>query len=180
MSEERIPTTDELRHLPRRARAAYAARCARRVQPLFGNHLPEVDSKQVEAVEHAIRCAEEYAAGGGASVMPAASIAAAADDTARASASCRDAYSAAHAASLAARTVADDDDAVSAAEAAAWAADAAGVALLAADSTTKAMWYDFSRLISAATEEKWTDKTPVPHSFFGPWWPTGKPSGWPQ
>ncbi len=44
--------------LPVRALAAFAARCARRVRPLFGSHLPGVD-----AVEYAIVVAERFASG---------------------------------------------------------------------------------------------------------------------
>lgn len=48
----------ELSKLPARATAAFAARCARRVRPLFGSHLPGG-----EAIEHAIVVAEQIASG---------------------------------------------------------------------------------------------------------------------
>jgi hypothetical protein len=48
----------ELSKLPLRAIAAFAARCARRVRPLFGSHLPGG-----EAIEQAIVIAEQMAAG---------------------------------------------------------------------------------------------------------------------
>ena len=58
-----IPTKEEIKKLPRRAQVAFAARCARRVQPVFKAAWPEATEEHVEAIERAIRCAETAAAG---------------------------------------------------------------------------------------------------------------------
>jgi len=56
---EELPTEEELRALPRRAIVAYAARCARYVQPLYRSK----DERHVQAVEDAIALAERFAKG---------------------------------------------------------------------------------------------------------------------
>jgi hypothetical protein len=55
-----LPTEDELNGLPLRAIVAYAARCARRVQPLF--NVDSLEAEHKTAVEDAIRYAEGVAA----------------------------------------------------------------------------------------------------------------------
>lgn len=53
--EPTLPTKEELQKLPRRACVAYAARCARRVQPLFDLPVDHPDRiKHLQAVEAAI------------------------------------------------------------------------------------------------------------------------------
>ena len=54
-----LPTEDDLKKLSLRAMVAYAARCARRVQPL----LRSAKQKHVEAVEGTISMAERFAKG---------------------------------------------------------------------------------------------------------------------
>ena len=56
---EGLPTRDELAALPRRANVAFAARCARRVQPLYRSKY----KRHVQAVERAIAMAERFAKG---------------------------------------------------------------------------------------------------------------------
>ncbi|HLO39609.1 MAG TPA: hypothetical protein VK176_01200, partial [Phycisphaerales bacterium] len=56
--EPKIPTEDEIAALPRGARVAFAARCARRVQPLFTHFWPDAPRKHVEAIDNAITLAE--------------------------------------------------------------------------------------------------------------------------
>jgi len=56
---QELPTEEELRALPRRAIVAYAARCARRVQPLYRSK----HERHVQAVERAIALAERFAKG---------------------------------------------------------------------------------------------------------------------
>lgn len=63
----------ELSKLPQRAVVAFAARCARRVRPLFGSHLPGG-----EAIEQAIVVAEQMAAGTNVTVDDAKAVAKAA------------------------------------------------------------------------------------------------------
>ncbi|MEM9065772.1 MAG: hypothetical protein AAGB51_09820, partial [Planctomycetota bacterium] len=57
-----LPSKEELRTLPRWALVAYAARCARRVQPLFKASWPDAPAEHVEAVDKAITLAERSAA----------------------------------------------------------------------------------------------------------------------
>ena len=60
MSEASIPTKEELKKLPRWACVAFAARCARRVQPLFNDW--DREEKHIADIEAAISAAEEAAA----------------------------------------------------------------------------------------------------------------------
>jgi len=58
VNDEPVITAEELKKLSRRGMAAFAARCARRVQPLFDIQ------ERVEAVRKAIEVAEDFAKGG--------------------------------------------------------------------------------------------------------------------
>jgi len=206
--EAEIPTREELAKLPCWASVAFAARCARRIQPLFARWRGAT-TEQIDAVEHAITVAENAAAAAdsaraadyaGRSAAAAAAHYAAAADSARAAADsagrAADAaaahYAAADYAAAAARAA---DYAAAAARAADSAAAARVVAARAADSaaaahvvaaaaalaaTREAMRFDFELLRTAAKREQWTDDTPVPPEFFGPIWPFGAPEGWPN
>jgi len=55
-----IPTKEELSRLPRRAVVAFAARCARRVQPIFAAW-SGATQEHIAAVDRAISLAEAYA-----------------------------------------------------------------------------------------------------------------------
>ena len=48
------PRKNDIAILPRWARVAFAARCARRVQPLFMTGWPDAPKEHVESVERAI------------------------------------------------------------------------------------------------------------------------------
>lgn len=61
MSEPQIPTKDEIAALPWWARVAFAARCARRVLPLFQAGWPSAPKKHVHAVTMAVETAERSA-----------------------------------------------------------------------------------------------------------------------
>ncbi|HEY2785860.1 MAG TPA: hypothetical protein VGJ05_12900 [Fimbriiglobus sp.] len=125
--------------MPRWARVAFAARCARRVFPYFRDW-KKADDKQVKAVEQAISLAENDASNGHVSAA-----------TARAAAA-RAAASAASAARAAAAAAA------SAAAAAAYAAaDAKSIRFIRSD---------YERLIQLSSRLHWTDETPVPPEVF--------------
>lgn len=64
MHDELI-TKSELRWLPRRACIAFAARCARRVQPLYAHFWPQATMSYQDAVDQAMEAAERYAFGVG-------------------------------------------------------------------------------------------------------------------
>lgn len=178
-----LPRPDELKRLPRWARVANAARCARRVQPLFSALRPNAPEEDSIAIDEAITVAERSAA---------------AADNAPAAASNAAAY-----ASIASYNAIEDDDvtphaasnAASAASSAAYSATAysaahdygggdagalrAATAVNVGDWMKDAIWRDFDFLVRAAREGEWDDSTPVPPEFFGPLWPKGEPPGWP-
>jgi hypothetical protein len=176
MADDRIPTEDEIRRLPLRARIAFAARCARRVQPLFQHLLPDAPEKYRTAVAKAIDLAETVATRYVASAARA--DAAVAYGYATAAAAADAAAAAADAAAAAADAAAD---AATVARAAATAARAAEAAEAADDARALALIrQDFDLLRRLATEKKWDDETPVPPTAFGPMWPNGLPKGWPK
>lgn len=174
MADDRIPTEEEITQLPRLARIAFAARCARRVQPLFQLFWPTAPRKYRTAVAKAIDLAETAGTGGDISANAYAYAFAAADaaDAARAAAAAQ----AAKAAVYAARAV----NAVNAT----YAYDATDVALVADTTATSSnaalIRRDFELLRSLAMKENWDDQTPVRPEVFGPMWPEGAPKGWPE
>jgi hypothetical protein len=153
---DRLPTWEDLlRGLPRRAVIAFAARCARRVQPLFpaeppSGFPPDKWEKHRLDVALAIDAAERYA-GGRNNKPPAADADARAADAAAAAAA-------------------------AAARAAAFAAAAAAAARAADAADTSSIRRDFDLLCGSAHLESWTEDTPIPPEFFGPLWPMGRPA----
>lgn len=191
------PTRKDLERLKRWAQVAFAARCARRVQPLSEALWRDAPAKHIIALERATVLAERSAADARVDAVDAA-----------------DAHAHAHAVFGAAKTVVARyaaNAAAYAAAAAAWAADradnaaraanavayaAAGYADADADGPGAAFTADAGRVIdavdadaaarsdfdlleTAVRDEEWTDDTPVPPEFFGPLWPDGTPEGWP-
>ena len=204
------PTELEISELPLQARVAFAARCARRVLPLFRYGRPDAPPEHAKALSHAIRVAEgvglDVGSGGGdyaANAVARANVAAV-NAVAHANASVdvggdvRGAHAHAYAASSAADAAraaqkayasvdADPALATSAdAGALAYAASADAVAAAAAvgananATVVAAINSDFGVLRKAAIEAQWSDHTPVPPEFFGPMWPNGPPQGWPE
>src|SRR5688572_9068688 len=57
-----LPTKEEIERLPRWARVAFAARCARRVLPLFRGFWPAAPAEYAAAVERAVGFVEHAAA----------------------------------------------------------------------------------------------------------------------
>jgi len=175
-NEAQIPTKEEIELLPRWAQVAFAARCARRVQPLILHDWPEAPQIFLDNIDKAITLAEASAAD------PAS-----ASEKADAATFARAAY-AAYAADAAAARAAYAADAARAAYAddAAAAADAARAAYAAADAATfarvavRAIRADFELLGAFARREGWDNDTPVPPEVFGPMWPDGVPEGWPN
>jgi hypothetical protein len=171
----RLPTEEELRALPRWAVVAFAARCARRVQPLFTHFWPKAPREHIEAVDRAISLTQASAADP--SSVSTYEVRAAADyvDDAYVAATAADipeaAYATSPAANAAHAAAADADSAFLGAFLTARAARAADAVV--------AMRRDYELLRAAAASEGWTDDTPVPPEFFGPLWPEGEPEGWP-
>jgi hypothetical protein len=180
MSKARkVPTQEEIEKLPRFAAVAFAARCARRVQPLFIAGWPDAPRQHIDAVDRAITVAERSAAGApGGAYAAAAAAATAGAAAATAARAARAAMHAADAAVRAADAVYDPALAV-AVVAAAVDAVAARAARAAVTAARAAIRQDFEQLLSAAERDEWTYDTPVPPEFFGPLWPEGEPKGWP-
>jgi len=176
---EDIPTKEEIRKLPRWARVAFAARCARRVQPIFTAACPKSSKEQVEALERAILIAETAAAQGKVNAEAARAAADAATDAARGPNAAYYTASAANNSCYAASAV--PEAATFAAKSAALAADHAIYASEFAgfkDEVVSGIWWDFENIKKAAKREQWTDESPVPPESFGPIWPEGKEPKW--
>lgn len=179
MAEVKLPTKEDIAKLPRWARVAFAARCARRALPLFVKHWPDAPKKHVNAVTRAVEVAEQSAASDAppdADTAPDAALDAANDavndndddgalaarDAAAAAADAAYGECAAAGAAYDADTApAHDADAIRAARDAARNAAHAGVAV-------PSIVRDFQLVLEQATQERWTDDTPVPPSVFGP------------
>jgi hypothetical protein len=164
---------DRLKALPLRAIVAFAARCARRVQPLTSS-LPEHGR---DAVERAIQVAEGFACGDDLTGAAARAADVAADAWADADAADA-AADAARAAANAARAAAwaADADAATAARAADAADAAADAARAAADAAADAL--DLNRLIALNLGRPGTRGSPIDPSEagpLGPLWPNGAP-----
>jgi hypothetical protein len=172
---------EEISPLPQRAAVAFAARCARRVQPLLKLPACSPDREQhTQAVAAAIAVAELVACGGPAENAPYYAEHAEATLGCVHSPTCASVVaSAVHAASAAyaIQEAAPGTSDVHVARAAAEAAAAVGPAAL--DCLLGGMWRDFEMIRLAAEREGWMDDHPVPPEFFGPLWPEGEPPGWP-
>jgi hypothetical protein len=179
VSEPPIPAEAELARLPRWARVAFAARCARRVLPLFKHQWPEAPAAHLTAVEQAVSVAENAAAAADGSAASAFTSAGAYVVTADYATGGAGGYAVvAVGAALDAAISADASDAATAG------ADAAcATYLLAAGqgnaTALRAIRTDFSALMRTAEVRRWTDDTPVPPEVFGSMWPDGAPPGWP-
>lgn len=174
----KLPDEKDIAKLPRWAQVAFAARCARRVLPLFKYDWPDAPEKHVQAVENAVHLAEDSAAHAYSAGVAADDAADDASDAAYAAYDARaadayDSYDAAYATSYAAHAAAYD------AATAAAAATAATAAARVRAGTLFAIVSDYARLVDRAHEEQWTDDTPVPPAVFGALWPDGPPPGWP-
>jgi hypothetical protein len=184
---------NELLELPRWARAAFAARCARRVLPLYpGERSPATKSR--EDVAAGVQLAEVAAATGAVGenvagaladfplvadfpMAPASLTLPAATTGDRAADAARDAIATAATTTGAAELAAKIASRAANASAEA-AANAVGEA--ARDAAVQAIQHDLQNLVRAAREQGWNDDTPVPIEFFGPLWPEGEPEGWPK
>ena len=192
-----IPTKEEIAKLPRWAQVAFAARCARRVQPIFKAGWSDAPKELIDAVEITITFAEDSAAAPTAAeraathannaALAASAASAAASKAAYASPTsfaitiaARSAQVAAHAAdaSTAAYNALSTDSA--AIHAASTAHEASRAAMAYASAVASAMRVDFDYLLSLSERENWKDNTPVPTGVFGPIWPHAEPEGWPD
>lgn len=163
--QNRRLTKKDFQGWPHLARVAFAARCARRIQPLFLAAWPDAPAKHAEALETAITIGEQlttYASSAVSSAAPKAANAANAAFSTNSDA----AYAAASAA------YAPYSDAAAAANGAK-SAYAAGV-------DPANIITDYIKLKQALDSRDFDHDTPVSPSFFGPMWPDGVPDGWPD
>lgn len=197
-----IPTKEEIASLPRWARVAFAARCARRVQPLFVHEWPNALQKEIDNVDRVITLAESSAASHNNASEFSTGTPGISTSTEYTTYS---AYSADSAAASAASAYSVDfaDSAIASAYSAA--RDAYSAIFAFASTTNAGIRTDFELLKGLARGEpnmratvlgqsrftdqddtrvvgysnSWTDDTPVPPEIFGPMWPDGEPEGWP-
>ncbi|MDB5309350.1 MAG: hypothetical protein JWO38_3552 [Gemmataceae bacterium] len=168
----KLPTEEEIAKLPRWARVAFAARCARRVLPLFNHSVPNARDRHLSAVVRAVDLAEQGASSTDSKDFTYGAVASEAFIASTAVAN-KVARATARAANAAASSCASVDNAA--------AVVAATLAACEADSRTLPMIVrDFQAILGLARAGNWTDDTPVPPSVFGPMWPDGQPTGWPK
>jgi hypothetical protein len=177
-----LPSEEEIGHLPRWARVAFAARCARTVLPLFEFQLPQSSPENFEALSHAVELAETSSIdidgmvsrsrlndaendavviAGSVGDFPRAVLVARA--VARAVMVAVEAYPIAYQYADTSRVW---DTVINAAQ-------AAGTGIV------RTIRRDFDHLLGLSNYFHWTDDTPVPPEVFGPLWPEGPPKGWP-
>lgn len=174
------PSCDEIGRLPRWAKVAFAARCARRVLPLFRWHCPDAAPALIAAVSRAVEVAEQCAG------------LARGSEGAHAALSGVDGTYKALANADAAVVARDAVDAVKLAAAGATSelTDATftgslgafyllvRVATLGSLRIVAAPTRDLDRISRLAKEQNWTDETPVPQDVFGPMWDREPPPWW--
>ena len=197
MADDDFRSAVEPEALPHWARVAFAARCARRVQPLLRGHWPDVKRERIDAVERAIDLAERSAAQGrpedglDEAILHAVMAAGAAlrqvydvpNSTEPAPRDETDAAIASQTAKAAENTA--EAARAEAPKSARCALEAFGFAYAAATDAgqpaiIRYIRRDFAILRCAARSKGWTDKTPVPASFLQilsndagpprPWW----------
>jgi hypothetical protein len=172
-----LPSYKEVELLPRWARVAFAARCARRVLPIIRGASSLTPGDSFGAVAAAVDAAERCAATADRTIP----------DRVFAPAEANLDYFGSHASDavcVAATTVSDTLEAPTTADAianATNAADSATRAILLTSSEPRDLVFvrkDFDRLLGLAKEHGWTDDTPVPPEVFGPLWPPGRVPRW--
>lgn len=168
-----LPSEDEIAELPRWARVAFAARCARHGEFAYMARFPDEGGRASTVVNELIREVERTALFG---ARP-SSLKTRNDFTdTELRVFIRDLVMPAFEASW------QSYDSVSSVIATAVAATASANAIASiAESSlgNKAIRRDFDHLLKLAEWQKWTDDTPVPPEVFGPLWPEGPPKGWP-
>ncbi|AWM38874.1 hypothetical protein GobsT_28970 [Gemmata obscuriglobus] len=170
-----VPSRQDIAALPRWARVAFAARCARRVLPVIKKLWTDSPKPLLPSLDKAVRVAETAAAdrnvGGGSVATTHVARADGAADAVAAVCAADSARAAAYAADAAHADVVRG--AVTAAVTCLLRASTVGnVGHLAAPAR------DFDALARRAKSERWTHDTPVPPSTFGPMWDGTPPEWW--
>lgn len=174
---DKLPSRKEIKQLSRWAKVAFAARCARRVEPLYLKHWPRAPQEYVMAVERAVEVAEQAASAADAA---AADAAAAAADAAYSAASAAVTNTSSASASSAADAAASAYSAAYSAASTSASASASSSARSAGLRAIPVIRQDFERIREAGQQRNWTHATPVPPAVFGPLWPEGPLADWPE
>ncbi len=195
-----LPAEEEIATLPRWGRVAFAARCARRVLPLFLHKWPDAPQSYVAQLTWAVEVSEKSAARSGAGevwVPPAGAITCLAyvcDAGINADRNRARAVEVIVATGVAITKFKDRAEnifdphlsavvavithnaSVALANGMATSQETYGSAVMVADAVIRR---DFDHLVNLSDRGQWTDETPVPLEVFGPLWPEGIPEGWP-
>ena len=181
MIEAMIPTEEEIGELPLHAQVAFAARCARRVLPLFKYYWPEAPMEHIDAVEKAVEVAEQNI-----NTIPTSVIEKVTGEAAKAlvaisnnASTAKNAVNAARYAVNSVRNAAYEsvyDDIIDV------------IRCSIASSDDNKVWqkiiirnirYDFEKIIYAMKDGSLPEGH-VPPEFFGEMWQEGEPIGWPE
>lgn len=163
MAEITIPTAEEIEQLPRWAKLAFAARCARRVLPLFTKYWPNAPKEHVDSVAYAIEMAEQSASKSFDIFDSPAEL----DEGSFIYDAVQDAIDAAKNDPKAGFR--SSDVAITSLHAFSYETTLAVISAADADkSSISSIRSDFTRIWNASHQNKWTDDTPVPPSVFGP------------
>ncbi|MDY3561506.1 hypothetical protein R5W23_002784 [Gemmata sp. JC673] len=200
----KLPTEEEIAKLPRWARVAFAARCARRVLPLFPIKWPIARADEFARITSVVEFTERAAATGHAFVEAAKAAGHAAANIALIASVAQSlpAQAIARCAARGAQTIVNageyalpgsESEAVS--EAVQFAIEAATAIRVSqaaggggdhetestadSDQAILITRCDFDHLSRFAEAQRWDDNTPIPPEVFGPLWPEGAPKGWP-
>jgi len=200
LPEATLPTEVEIAKLPRWAQVAFAARCARRVLPLFSRNWPNAPKDYVTKLCYAVEVGERSAAraGAGEDWAPAAGALLCAvyvcDAVNNAVLDRNRATEVINATSRAVSKLKDKPEnifdrhigevfhvlnshaSVAIANGIAISQETYNAAKVFADSIIRR---DFDRLVTLAKAQNWTEDSPVTPTAFGTMWPDGPPAGWP-
>lgn len=179
-----LPTEDEIAKLPRWARVAFAARCARRVVPLFERYSWPQPRTEMHLLKSAVWEAEEGNGFTKAEALLNALELIHGGTLQTATTAHSPALNALHVVSCVsfALQLRDADASVPLSEHVKFTFEAGDSAARAGDDigVVPVIRSDFDHLAKLAEWQHWTDDTPVPPEVFGPLWPEGPPKGWPE
>jgi hypothetical protein len=174
-----LPVEDEIAKLPRWARVAFAARCARRVLPLFFLFRPDAPNDRYTTLRRAIEMAEGAAGGDDrADIIRLSQITQELSDFDTIASSA--AYCATNAASAASNVVDDDRLNKEVVDAVKYSNTITQNSFDLPPSIISNIRRDFDCLANVTKWQHWTDDSSVPPEVFGPLWPEGPPKGWPS
>lgn len=171
-----LPSEKEIAALPRWARVAFGARCAKRVLPLYRHFWRDARPDRVKALTRTVSDLEKW---GIASYHPDTEAHDATENNATDSAVVVETIRVAVMAASRHGSATADQDLIATSDVRAAATQAATAAQKIID-LSSVIRRDFDHLAELARRQNWADDTPVPPEVFGPLWPEGPPRGWPE